>query len=422
MQFKKYWLSFIVWLTEIKRYLLIVFAKLKQYWLPKYLAQLAKLKQYLFKLSLLLIEIKGTLSRRSIQVKKYFLIKLFRHITKLKKYLFNRYLLKLIEIKESILKIFIVFKEYFLRKFFRRIAKIKRYVLKCYLRLIEIKEYLAGKLFVQLVKIKKYSIKFFGLLIEIKELLLKIFIWLINIRKYLLNGSVLALELCLLSIIFYMGIEFHSQIKITENIKTMQSGLANAILPLTNLLGKSTGNIDILEHVNQINVKPALYYSQQQKSHKLELILLNPNHNLIDCTGDIVSNVSYPIRINLIWQPMQQAADQYELICEQYNNKRASTKNRKVLLSNINAVRFKFLEYTDLHGLKVIDPKKLQQSNQNINDIRIEAVQIGMLVQSKDNLYHKVHHNWYSIFNERINFLDDFMHKVIYITIKSNLS
>ncbi|MGD0465377.1 MAG: hypothetical protein ABSA84_01595 [Gammaproteobacteria bacterium] len=439
MQFKKYWLSFLVWSTEIKEYLLKVCAQLKKYLLAKYPTLLDTIKENLFKFFLLLIKNKELF-------KQLILKKLFRRIAKVKKYLFKRYILRLIEIKEFILKICIDFKGYLLRKLFGLIEKIKKYLFKWYLRFIQvkevvlkrfiqIKEYLFGKLFEKLITIKKYSLKLFARLIEIKELLLKIFTWVLNIRKYLLNGSVLVLELGLLSVIFYAGKEFYSQIKITENIKTVQSELANTVLSLTNLLGKSTGNIDILEQGDQINVKPALYYSQQQKSHKLELTLLNPSYGFVDCAGDITANVSYPAKVILTWQPMQHSSELYELICERYSNSnsnsKASNKHKKVLLSNINAVKFKFLEYIDSNGISVvkginaikeIDPKKLQQNNQNINDIRIRAVQIGMLVQSQDKLYYNVRHNWYSIFNDHINFLDSCIHKVIYITVKSNLS
>jgi len=45
-----------------------------------------------------------------------------------------------------------------------------------------------------------------------------------------------------------------------------------------------------------------------------------------------------------------------------------------------------------------------------------------MVLQSNEEFYPKVRHNWYNLFDERINFLDKFMRKVIYFTINSNLT
>ena len=386
------------------------------------------------------------------QFKKYLLIKLLRRLTRIKKYL-SKCLVQLAKITESLLKTFAEFKKYWLTKLFKRLAIIKKYWLVRLLRrstrikkywvkyltsllelktniikrIIQFRNHLLRKLFNRLIKIKKRLIILLMRLIEIKNILLRIFLSLLNIRKYLSKGVLLALELGFIIIIYHAGKEFHFQNKIAENIKIMQRELIETNLVLTNLLSKSAGNINIVENSNHINIKQALSYSQQQKSHKLELILLNPNYSLIDCTGDMVFNISYPVKINLIWQPMPHFADQYELICERYTNfnnnaKQASNKYRKVLLRHINSVKFKFLEYTDSNMIKDIETKQLQQSNKNTNDFRIKAVQIGMVVQSQNNLYSNTRHNWYSMFNDHINFLDNLVHKVIYITINSNLT
>jgi len=276
-----------------------------------------------------------------------------------------------------------------------------------------------------------YLLKGLVVLLEIKEFLLKIFKQFLENKKYLLNTGIFLLEIGLLILIFYVAREFSFQMKITENMKILQKELVDTTLPLTNLLSKTRGNVEFIEddagYYHTIGVKPALYYSRQHKSHKLEVILLNPSYNLIDCSGDIISNVVYPVKFNFIWQPMPNAIEQYELICERYfHSSKHSKKNvyRKILLRHINAVKFKFLEHTTSGGFRAIEPKKLSQIelHNSTDNIKVAAVQIGMLVQSSDPIYYKVRHNRYNLFNEHLNFLDQFLHKVIYISTQSNLS
>lgn len=238
-------------------------------------------------------------------------------------------------------------------------------------------------------------------------------------KKSLLKSALFIIEICLLISIFYVIKEFRYQIKIADNLKNMQNNLGNTILSLTNLLSKASGNLDIISEDNKINIKPVLSYTNNKKIHRLEFTLLNPNYSLIDCNGELLPNNAYPVRINLIWQPMMHVEDQYELICEKQTNFNRNTKTnniyKKVLLQNINTVKFKFLEYTDLGTMRSIDLKSQPY-------ISIHAVQIGMLIQSSEHFYSKIRHGLYNIFNEEVTTLDNFMHKVIYITTQSNLT
>lgn len=221
------------------------------------------------------------------------------------------------------------------------------------------------------------------------------------------------LEIGLLGIIIYLSNRFYCQMQDTKNIKVMHNQLINAILPLSNLLSRSAGNLDEHELEYKIDVKPALSYDYQNKIHKLELILLNPTYSLIDCTGDLAKETVYPLKINFIWQPMLKFADQYELICEKHNN--SSNIQRKVLLQHINDVKFKFIESSEV--IKDIHPRKLYHGHNQ----QIAAVQIGMLVQTHSQAHAKKQYKNYHLFNKKINYLDKFLHRVIYITLPSSV-
>ena len=244
-----------------------------------------------------------------------------------------------------------------------------------------------------------------------------------------LKSLISLLQIGLLGLIIYLGGKFYAQIKDTENIKSMNNGIIDAILPLSNLLSRSSGSVninEIHEHDHKIHIKPTLFYEQQKNSHKLELILANPSYSLIDCNAELASETVYPVKISFIWQPMSKFIDQYELVCERHNNFKNlnNSKNiqRKVLLQHINAVKLKFLESItetdEIREIKLVDSKELHKGHNQ----QISAVQIGMLVQSPNQLYTQDQHKNYHVFNKRINFLDRFLRKVIYITLPGNVT
>lgn len=242
-----------------------------------------------------------------------------------------------------------------------------------------------------------------------------------------LRSLILILEICTIGFIIYLGGKLYSQIKYVEDIKNMNNQLIDAVLPLSNLLSKAAGSIHHNKSDYKIDIRPSLFYEYQHKTHKLELILSNPTYSLIDCTGDLAKETVYPLKVSFIWQPMLKFTDQYELICERHNNFKNlnNSKNiqRKVLLQHINAVKFKFVELSnaiaeEVEPVKFIDPKELH----HVHNQQIAAVQIGMLIQSRNKAYAKEQYKNYHLFKKRFNFLDHFLHKVIYITLPSNVT
>jgi hypothetical protein len=242
--------------------------------------------------------------------------------------------------------------------------------------------------------------------------------------NYRINNHILwILNIAIALIGYFLVKEFYYQRNIAKSLQVMQNQLIDTALPLTNLFSKSMGNININ---NETNITPVLHYSHIKNTHKLELNLLNANYNFIDCLGELTSNVIYPIKVKLIWSLQPNTKDQYNLICESYSyskNKKLNNKHhKKLLLNNISAVRFRFLEQDGVGSIRAIDPKKLHKDREYINDTRIISVQIGMILRSEQEFYPKLRHNWHNLFDERINFLDKFMRKVIYFTINSNLT
>jgi len=230
--------------------------------------------------------------------------------------------------------------------------------------------------------------------------------------------------------IFYISKELIFQNTIQKSTINMENELANALLPVTNLLSKAKGNIDIAEYINETSIKPVLSYKMENNNHIIELVFLNPVYSLIDCSGEIINNITYPIKINLIWQAVGDKERKYDLVCERYNNYNLQNKfidhkdiYKTTLLKNINAVRFQFLEQLSSGNIKMINVQDLQTNQfQNNNNIKITAVQIGMIIQSSAAIYTKPQHSWYNIFSDRLHFFDNYNRTVIYITANSNLT
>lgn len=241
------------------------------------------------------------------------------------------------------------------------------------------------------------------------------------------------MDVLLLVAIFYLSSKFYCQTKKTQNIKLLSNQLIDTILPLSNLLSKSTGNIRYNKHDNKTYIQPSVLYQQHNKTHKLEIILSNPSYSLMDCTGNVTEKTTYPLRISFIWQPMLNIANEYELICERHNNFKNLNKNknieRKILLQHINEVKFKVLvpntpnNNDDVVGtfdqeIKYIDPLELQHDHNQ----QIKGVQIGMLLKADMPAYQQKQYTSYHVFRHRLNFLDQFSRKVIYITIPGELA
>lgn len=409
MQFKEYLLKYYTRLLEakksIKEYLLknlTIFCK----FLESTQYQLIT-KQYLLKYNIILLLIKKFLLKKIIvlliflQHKKQYCNKYF---LRLKKYLLQYYN-KLLIVKQTI----------------------KENIINNCVTALEIIQYLFNK---HLLKLKKYLLRYYAVCLEIKEKLLQKLLFLITTRKYLLKVFVFLLGILLINVILYVSKAFKFQSSVEQSVTKMQNELTNTLLPLTNLLSKAAGSIDIMEYIDESSIKPIVHYDVHDSTHKIELIFLNPTYNLIDCSGELLSNAFYPIKINLIWQIMDNSTDRYELICERYSNYNTNNNfidNTKyvyktVLLRNINKIKIRFLEQLPSGNIRIIAPQILQTFSQKLNHVNIVAIQIGMLTQSAEIMYPKIRHSWYNIFNERVNFLDDTSHKVIYMTINSNLT
>lgn len=322
-------------------------------------------------------------------------------ILKLKKYLFYNYS-KLCIVKDSILQYWI------------QIINIIKCLLNKYLLVVKKKWLSLINLFEVL---KKYCVK--------KSYFLILFI---TKQTYLLKWSIIVVWLVLISVIFYISKELIFQNTIHRSIIHMENELADSLLPLTNLLSKAKGNIDVAEYINEASIKPVLSYRVENNNYIIELVFLNPVYGLIDCSGEILNNTIYPIKINLIWQAVGEKERRYDLICERYNNYNQHAKfidhnniSKATLLRNINAVKFQFLEQLPLGNIKMINLKDLKK-NYLKNNIKLTAIQIGMIVQSPEIMYSKPQHSWYSVFGDKVHFFDARNHKVIYITVNSNLT
>lgn len=247
-----------------------------------------------------------------------------------------------------------------------------------------------------------------------------------------LKSLIYLTDALLLVVIFYLSSKFYCQTKKTQNIKLLSNQLIDTTLPLSNLLSKSTGNIRYNKQDNKTYIKPSILYQQHHKTHKLEVILSNPSYGLMDCTGNVGEKTTYPLRISFIWQPMLNIANEYELICERHDNFKNLNKNknieRKILLQHINEVKFKVLvpniqNNNDDVGafeqeIKYIDPLELHHDHTQ----QIKGVQIGMLLKVDLPFYQQKQYTSYHVFKYRLNFLDQFSRKVIYITIPGELA
>lgn len=410
MQFKEYLLKYYTRLLEAKKiikvYLLkniTIFCK----FLESTQYQLI-IKQYLIKYNIILLLIKKFLLKKIIllliflQHKKQYCNKC---CLRLKKYLLQYYN-QLLIIKQNI----------------------KENIINNCVKALESIRYFFNK---NLLKLKKYLLRYYAICLAIKEQLLKKLLLLIATRKYLLKALVFLLGIVLINIILYVSKAFTFQSSVEQSVTKMQNELTNTLLPLTNLLSKAAGSIDVMEYIDESSIKPMVHYDVHDRTHKIELIFLNPTYNLIDCSGELLSNAFYPIKINLIWQIMDNSTDRYELICERYSNYNINNNNfvdntkyvyKTVLLHNINKIKIRFLEQLPSGNIRIIEPQILQTFSQKLNHVNIAAIQIGMLTQSSEIMYPKIRHSWYNIFNERVNFLDDASHKVIYMTINSNIT
>lgn len=409
MQFKEYLLKYYIRLLEarkiIKVYLLEKFTIFGKF-LESTQYRLI-IKQYLIRYNIILLLIKKNLLKKIIllliflQHKKQYCNKCF---LRLKKYLLQYYN-QLLIIKQNI----------------------KENIINNCVTTLEIIEYFFNK---HLLRLKKYLLRYYAVCLEMKEQLLKKLLFLMATRKYLLKVFVFLLGIVLINIILYVSKAFKFQSSVDQSVTKMQNELTNTLLPLTNLLSKAAGSIDIMEYVDESSIKPIVHYDVQNRTHKIELIFLNPTYNLIDCSGELLSNTVYPIKINLIWKIMDNSTDRYELICERYSNYNTNnnfidnTKHvyKTVLLHNINKIKIRFLEQLPSGNIRIIEPQILQTFSQKFNHVNMAAIQIGMLTQSSEVMYPRVRHSWYNIFNERVNFLDNFSHKVIYMTINSSLT
>jgi hypothetical protein len=249
------------------------------------------------------------------------------------------------------------------------------------------------------------------------------------------NYALSLLYMVLLAAIVYLSGKLYVQSRALKNLNSMSNYLIDSVLPLSNLLTKSAGNMHNYKHDYTMHVHPTLFYQQQDNSHRLDFVLLKPSYSLIDCLGEVVEEAKYPLKMSFTWQPSSQDANQYQLICERHDkfnnisgysaNNNASNEHhvqKKVLLTEVNQVKFKFFEsLTNINGepiVRLIDPNELQTDHNK----QLSAVQIGMLLQSEQPLLITEKSQKYHIFQEQYKFFDRFLHKVIYITLKSNVT
>ena len=246
-----------------------------------------------------------------------------------------------------------------------------------------------------------------------------------------LKSLIYLIDILLLVIIIYLGIKFYCQTKKTQNIKLISNQLIDTILPLSNLLSKSTGNIRYNKQDNKTYIKPSIFYQKHNNIHKLEVILSNSSYSLLDCNGNVTEKNTYPLKISFIWQPMLNVTNEYELICERHDNFKNLNKNknlnRKVLLQHINEIKLKFLvpnatsdDVIDAFNqdIKYIDPIELDYGHNQ----QVKGIQIGMLLKTNIEPYQQKQYKSYHVFRHRLNFLDQFARKVIYITIPGDLA
>lgn len=243
--------------------------------------------------------------------------------------------------------------------------------------------------------------------------------------KIWVKSLISLINIFLIAVIVYLGSRFYAQTQETKNIQLMSDQLIDAILPLSSLLSKSAGNIYYHKDDHAIHIQPSLFYKKKNKIYKLDLTLSKPIYSLIDCTGNLSEDTVYPLKIRFIWQPMPKFKDRYELICERHNNFKNLNKSkniqRKVLLQHINKVKFKFLESmsaNNTEGFKYVDAKDLQHGHNQ----KIAALQIGMLVQSNHKSYRQKNYKNYHVFQQKVNFIDRFSRKVIYMTVPAEIS
>lgn len=352
-----------------------------------------------------------------LNIKNYFLNQLINLLTFIEQ---QKYYYKFTTLK---------LKKYLLHNY-NKIFFIKDNTLKFSVQILNNIKYFLNK---YLLVFKKNLLQFINLLCFFKEYFFKKFYFLILFiikQTYLLKWIIISLWFILISTVFYISKELIFQNTIHNSIISMENELANTLLPVTNLLSKAKGNIDIAEYINEASIKPVLSYQVENDKHIIELVFLNPVYGLIDCSGEIISNITYPIKINLIWQSVGEQERRYDLICERYNNYNPQTKlidhkdiYKTTLLRNINAVRFQFLEQLPSGNIKIINLTDLKK-NQSKNDsnIKITAVQIGMIIQSSAIIHTKPQHSWYNLFSDRLHYFDNYNRKVIYITTNSNLT